>query len=159
MLPNPRTRTVGQRNLIAGKELCEDLRVEFVTFAFAFGDDPQLLRMCQNNSTSQRLDQPHEPFVARCSLHYDFEFAQLAEPTLDSRLVLAFQPLAGCHLPLATLFYHHAAADSLLVEVDADVLHGIAPFVETIGENNTTRLPRFQGLSLTRLDLRFHSFI
>jgi len=25
--------------------------------------------------------------------------------------------------------------------------------------NNTTRLPRLQGLSQTRLDLRFHSFI
>jgi len=25
--------------------------------------------------------------------------------------------------------------------------------------NNTTRLPRFQGLSQTRLDLRFHSFM
>ncbi|HEY2411305.1 MAG TPA: hypothetical protein VGI40_03635 [Pirellulaceae bacterium] len=56
MLPHPRTRTISQRNLIAGQELCEDLRVEFVTFAFALGDDPQLLRMCQHNTTSQRLD-------------------------------------------------------------------------------------------------------
>jgi len=34
-----------------------------------------------------------------------------------------------------------AAADSLLVEIDADVLHGMAPFVETVGEHSTTRLP------------------
>src|SRR5215471_7753626 len=99
MLPNPRTRTVGQRNLIAGEELCEDLRVEFVTFAFALGDDPQLLRMGQNNSTSQRLDQLHEPFVAGCRFHNDLEFTQLAEPTLDSRLIPTFQPLASCNLP------------------------------------------------------------
>src|SRR4030095_5930646 len=131
MLPNPRTRTIGQSNLGAGEEFCKDLRVELVTFTFTLGDDPQLLGMCQNNSTSQRLDQLHEPFVAGCRLHNDLESAQLAEPTLDSRLVPTFQPLARRNLPLASLFYHHAAADSLLVEVDADVLHGIAPFVET----------------------------
>jgi len=137
MFPNPWTRTISQRNLIAGKELCEHLRVKLVTFAFALGDDPQLLRMCQNNSTSQRLDQLHEPFVARCGFHHDLEFAQLTEPALNSRLVPAFQPLAGRDLPLASLFYHHAAADSLLVEVDADVFHGIAPFVETVGEHHS----------------------
>src|SRR6478752_8199898 len=136
MLPNPRARTVGQRNLIAGEEFCEHLRVELVTFAFALGDDPQLLRMCQNNSTGQRFDQLHEPFVAGCGFHNDLEFAQFPEPALDSRLVPALQPLASRDLPLATLFYHHAATDSLLVEVDADVLHGIAPFVETVGEQH-----------------------
>src|SRR6478736_8221014 len=136
MLPNPRTRTIGQRNLVAGEEFREHLRVEFVALAFAFGDDPQLLRMRQNNATSQRLNQLHEPFVAGCGFHHDLEFAQLAEPVLDSRLVPAFQPLASRDLPFATLFYHHAAADSLLVEVDADVLHGMAPFVETVGEQH-----------------------
>src|SRR6185436_4590110 len=117
MLADSRAGTIGQGNLIAGQELSQHLRVELVSFAFALGDDPQLLRMCQNNSTSQRLDQLHEPFVAGCGFHDDLELPQFAEPALDSRLVSAFQPLAGCHLPLATLFYHHTAADSLLVEV------------------------------------------
>src|SRR6187399_2216989 len=136
MFPNPRARTIGQGNLIAGEELSQHLRVELVTFTFALGDDPQLLRMRQNNSTGQWLDQLNEPFVAGCGFHNDLESAQLAEPALDSRLVPAFQPLARRDLLLPTLFYHHAAADSLLVEVDADVLHGIAPFVETVGEQH-----------------------
>src|SRR4051812_14425931 len=101
MLPNPRTRTIGQRNLIAGEEFCEHLRVELVTFAFALGDYPQLLRMRQDNATSQRLDQLHEPFVAGGGFHNDLEFAQLAEPGFDSRLVPAFQPLTSGDLALA----------------------------------------------------------
>src|SRR4051794_21602556 len=100
MLPNPRTRTISQGNLIAGEEFCEHLRVELVAFAFTLGDDPQLLWMRQDNATSQRFDQLHEPFVAGGGFHYDLELAQLAEPAFDSSLIPAFQPLASRDLPL-----------------------------------------------------------
>src|SRR5207244_10052230 len=87
-----------------------------------------------------------EPFVTGGSFDDHAILPEFLKPGGHRRRVAAGKPLPHQHLPLAAYYYHHAQSDSLLVEVGADVLHGIAPVVETELCDNNSRLPRFPAL-------------
>jgi hypothetical protein len=123
---------------------------ELVGLPRALGDHPQLFGVRQDDSLRKRFDQPDEPLVAGGGFHGHLKRPQFTEPAGDPvGLVAAERFPLGDDSP-TTLLHHDAQADNLLVEVDADVLHGPAPFVETtetvVGRKsdnwNLTGLPR-----------------
>src|ERR1700722_14651085 len=83
-----------------------------------------------------------------------FKFAEGAEVVHDRLDRQAMQPLGFELLPLLV---DDANADSLLVEVDADILHGASPFVETGNRKPNILFTTSQRIAPGRLDL-LHSF-
>src|ERR1700722_12161331 len=84
--------------------------------------------MHQQHSSGQRLDPLHEPLVAGGGFDGSLEWTEFEEELVDPHHVCAGQLPPHLHLPL---FIYDANADSLFMEVDADVLQGLAPCVET----------------------------
>ena len=80
--------------------------------------------MGQDDLLGQRLDQLDQPLVAGGGLDDGPERAQAAEEVED-RLGLAAGE--GAAVGDLAVLVHDAEDDSLLVEVDADVVHGSAP--------------------------------
>jgi hypothetical protein len=112
MIALPRRRTIRGRNHVHRQELSQDLRIELVALARRFGDHAHLLGMGEHRPVRQRLDQPHEPFVAGGRLDDRLEGAQPREEAAQRRLVLTeelatLQDLAG--------LIHDANRDRLLV--------------------------------------------
>ena len=87
--------------------------------------------MGQEHACCQRLEELHEPLIAGGGFNDDFELAQAAEEPLDRCRVLASQSLPLDDFAPRALLHDDTQTDSLLVEVDADVLHGPILSVET----------------------------
>jgi hypothetical protein len=100
--------------------------------------------MGQHDTIGPGLDQLDEPFVAGGGLDRQLKGGLLGEILPQSRFVVAGHFALFEHF---SVFIYEANADSLLVEVDADKIHGMAPFVE-IGKalQYFSNLPRVQGL-------------
>lgn len=95
--------------------------------------------MRQDDALRKRFDQPDEPLVAGGGFHGHLKRPQLTEPVGNVVWLVAAERLPLGDDSPTTLLHHDAQADNLLMEVDADVLHGSAPFVET--SDNDCRTP------------------
>jgi hypothetical protein len=95
------------------------------------GDHAELGRVGQDNLLGERFDQGDEPLVAGGGLDDGLEVAQPGEEGADGVDFATGEGAAGGDL---AVLVHDADDDSLLVEVDAAVLHGKLLFVETRGD-------------------------
>jgi hypothetical protein len=121
MLPLPRGGPVGLRNQIQGQGFGQDLGVEFSAFAGALGDEAQFLGVGQHQPLGQRLQPLPQPLVAGGRLDDRLERSQAGEEGLDLVRLGTGEGLALQDLPLLVA---DAQGDTLLVEVDADEVHG-----------------------------------
>src|SRR5689334_10653255 len=80
--------------------------------------------MGQHDAVGERLNKLNEPLVAAGCLDGHLKCPQAAEPGLDALRLVAMQRLTLDDHSLASLLHHDAQTDNLLMEVDADVLHG-----------------------------------
>jgi len=106
---------------VQGQELGQHLGVELVVLARALRDDAKLTRVSQHHAIRQRLQKLEQPLIAGGSFDHRLKRLKSFEVGDDSLAGRAEQSLATKHVsPLV----HDAQYDSLLVEVDADVVHG-----------------------------------
>jgi hypothetical protein len=156
VLPLAWGRAIGAGDHVAGEELGEDLGVEAVGFLDRFGDDAELAGVSQDELISEWLDELEEPLVAGGGLDDGLEVAQRLELGED---VVGLAAVQGAAAGDFAVLVHDAGDDSLLVEVDADVVHGCAPILRARGLLSTSSLPRTQGTCGRRLDFHPpHSF-
>src|SRR5688572_28738008 len=87
--------------------------------------------MHQHQPLRSGLDQMKEQLVGGGRLDGDEKRLILLEKGLDLLRIGARKRRTSDDFTSTTGFNHDANADSLLVEVDADVVHGKAPAVET----------------------------
>jgi len=131
VLTNAGRRAMGLGDHVQSQELGQDLGVQLVGLASALGDHAELAGMSQQHAFRQRLHELDEPLVAGRGLDDDLERAQAAKELADRRAVLTGQPLPLHDGSLRPLLHDDTETDNLLVEVDADVLHGPILSVET----------------------------
>ena len=111
------------RNHVQEQEFGQDLGIDLVRFVFALGDDPQLFRMGQDAPFSQVFNQRQEPLVIARGLDDHSKDAQRLEELADGRCIGALEGPPPLDPPLLAFFYHNAHRDTLLVEIDAHILH------------------------------------
>src|SRR5262245_55695873 len=114
--------------------------------------------MGQYEPLGERFHQPSEPFVRGRCLDDHLEGRQLGEEFVDPLFVQAGESPAVLDSPARRVLDHHANADTVLMEVDADVVHGNSPSVE-IGDTTPPVYHALEGSpSNSRVGLLLHSF-
>src|SRR5206468_10601437 len=103
------------------QELRLHLGIEAIRLAGTLGDDAQLLGMGQDQPICQRLKQQPQPLITGGSLDNGLEGTQGRKELADLLRRQTRQRLSRQHL---SFLVNNANADSLLVEVDADEVHG-----------------------------------
>ena len=124
VLALPRGRPVGAGDLPLGQLLGQHLGVVAVGLLLAVGDLVDLGGVGQDDLVGQGLDQLDEPLVAGGGLDDRLEGAKASEELEDVLRVAAGEGAASDD---AAVLVEDAEDDRLLVEVDADVVHGDSP--------------------------------
>src|SRR5439155_23457959 len=99
--------------------------------------------MSQHDPLRQRFQQAKQPFVTGRGLDHGMKPPEPAEVVHDGLGSRAAKPLV---IDLLPLLVDDTNADSLFVEVDADVIHGGSPFVETRVETHNPVYHELKGL-------------
>jgi len=120
VLTDPRRGLVSLRNLVSSQEFGQDLGVEPIGLLDRFGDDPELVGIGQYDPLGQGLDQVDQPLIAGGGLDGGLERSEIFEELGDRFRLTALESPPSQD---SEFFVHDADRDSLLVEVDADVLH------------------------------------
>ena len=160
MGPDARRRSPGLGNHAQRQKLGQHPGVELVRLLRALGNDTQFFGMGKHHAIGHGLDESYKPFVVGGRLDDRLKRPQLGKEAFDPRLIRTGEPSLTDDSTLTFLLDHHTNRDTMLVEVDADVVHGLAPSVETgLWSNTTNRFTTYAKESLLATRPPFsHSF-